>query len=457
MRVAMLLGLIAGGTVVGAAQGPSLTVVLVVMLLLGSAFFSGSETALFSLQPLDREALRESGVTSVDELLSRPRRTLASILIGNEVVNVTLSTVTAGLVVAVAPNHAWLNVVVLTPVLLLVGEILPKVTALRYNRQLASLIAPVLKGFSALVAPLRWALTGVAGAALRLTGGSTAPRAQELREEHLHELIAQGRRAGSINAMEQEMLVKVFEFGDHAVNRLMTPRPDVVSISLSLPWEDLVGEVRRHGYSRLPVYQSKPDDIIGILVVKRLLPLLIATRDQGGPPPTSRQVRKLLLPPRFVPTSKRAEDLLDEFRTDRTHMAVVVDEHGSLAGVVTLDDLLAELVGELLDETDDDEQDVVHLGQGVYTVQAAMDVEDFEERFEVSLPEGEYVTVGGFVMSQAGEVPAKGAELTWEGLRFVVSGREGHRLTELSVSRTTAEPPHPAASGSAGDAGETSP
>lgn len=436
MRLALLTGLAAGGVVVAASTMPATTLTLVVLLLCGSAFFSGSETALFSLQPLDREALREEGVTSVDALLDRPRRTLASILIGNEVVNVTLSTVTAGLVVAVLPDHAWLNVVLLTPVLLLMGEIIPKVTALRFNRRLASLVAPVLNAWSLAVGPLRWGLTAVADTALRLTGGSKAPRAQELREEQLKELVAQGRRAGTIGAMEQEMLEKVFEFGDHTVNRLMTPRPDVVSINLAMPWEELVAEVRARGFSRLPVYQGRPDDIVGILVVKRLLPLLMATRDQGSLPPTPRQIRKLLLPPRFVPTSKRADALLDDFRADRSHMAVVVDEHGIVAGVVTLDDLLAELVGELLDETDHHEPDEVRkVGEGVFCVQASMDVEDFQDRFEVELPEGEYVTVGGFIMSQAGEVPQKGSELDWNGLRFVVTGREGRRLTELAVTR----------------------
>lgn len=403
------------------------------LLLCCSAFFSGTETALFSLQPLDRTSLSGSGRARVDRLLADPRRTLASLLIGNELVNVTLSTVTAGLLLTLFPRQPWLNVVVLTPVLLVLGEVMPKVTALRLNRRWAPLAAPPLAAFSWLVTPLWIVLTAVANGFLRLTGGSVASRKAALREAQLRSLIDQGHRAGSIQSIEQEMLHKVFEFGDLTVARLMTPRPDVFSIGLTTRWDELVTAVRSSGYSRVPVFRSSHDDIIGILLVKKLLPLLRATREAGAAPPAPQQIRRLLHPVRFVPTTKRAEDMLAEFRKERLHMAIVVDEHGSVVGVVTLDDLLRELVGELLDETDQDEPDVTPVTAGTWTVRASMDVDDFGERFETELPRGEYNTVGGFVMTRLGEVPEKGTELVWNGLLFRVSGVEGHRVTELCV------------------------
>lgn len=402
------------------------------LLLLCSAFFSGSETALFSLQPLDRRALVEAGKTSPDGLLQTPRRTLATLLIGNELVNVTLSSVTAGLVLAIAPDRPWINVVVLTPVLLLLGEVTPKVVALRLNRRWATLAAPPLRVFSAIVSPVRWVLTVVADAALRLTGGSTAPKEQALREEQLRHLIDQGRASGSIAPMEQEMMLKVFDFGDLTVNRLMTPRPDIISLSLTTPWDSLLATLRSTGHSRIPIWQGRPDNIVGILVAKSLLPVL----DQvlaGSRPPGPAEIRALLLRPRFVPTSKRAEDMLREFRTERFHMAVVVNEHGSVVGIVTLDDLLAELVGELLDETDEDDPEVTAVGEDLFTVRASIDIDDFEERFETRLPEGDYTTLGGFILDQVGEVPTKGTEVTYEGLRFTVTAVDARRVLELSV------------------------
>lgn len=403
-------------------------------LLLVSGFFSGSETALFSLQPLDRKALEEADGSSsaLSRLISTPRQTLATILIGNELTNVTLSTVTASLVLLLASDRPWLNVVGLTPVILVFGEVMPKVVALRFNRRLAPIIASPLRLFSLAVAPLRFLLTRAADAALVLTGGSTAPRQAELREVQLRTLIDEGREAGNLLATEQEMLHKVFEFGDLSVHRLMTPRPDVVSIRLNAPWTEILHTLRTSGVSRVPVWLGRPDNFVGVLVVKKLLPVLSRVQ-AGGEPPSPTELRELLLPCRFVPTTKRAEDMLREFRTERFHMAVVVDEHGIIVGVVTLDDLLAELVGELLDETDAEDPEVTAVGRDLFTVRASMDVADFSERFDVSLPDGEYTTVGGFILDQLGELPAKGAEVVWGELRLIVTRIERRRLVEVCV------------------------
>lgn len=441
-----LLGVVGNSAATGEALPVFPALVASVLLLCCSALFSASETAIFSLQPTAREMLDERSRARVEAVLHDPRRTLASILIGNEVVNVTLSTVTAGLLLAVAPRHPWLNIVVVTPILLVFGEVMPKVTALRFNRVLAPRLAAIIGAFSVVVTPLRYVLGRVGDLALLVAGGSTAARRQALRDSQLLALIDQGRRAGSIQPMEQEMIHKVFEFGDLTVSRLMTPRPDVFSVSLTTPWEELVELVRASGYSRVPVWRGAQDDIIGILLVKKLLPLLQTTRQATGAPPTAQQIRRLLHPARFVPTTKRAEDMLAEFRAERAHMAIVVDEHGSVVGVVTLDDLLRELVGELLDETDIDPPEVVEGPDGTFTVRASMDVEDFSRRFEIELPEGDYSTVGGFILSSLGTLPEKGTEFCWGGMRFHVAEVEGRRAIELRVRR---EPPAeaPAAAG----------
>jgi len=405
-------------------------------LLLVSGFFSGSETALFSLQPLDRQHLDSEGNSRLARLIAQPRQTLATLLIGNELTNVTLSSVTAGLVLLLAPDSPWLNVVGLTPVILVFGEVMPKVVALRFNRRLAPLIAYPLGLFSTLVTPLRWLLTRAADFALVLTGGSTAPKQAELREVQLRTLIDEGREAGNLDATEQEMLHKVFEFGDLSVHRLMTPRPDIASVRLGTPWPDLLAELRDIQASRVPVWRDQPDNFQGVLVVKKLLPYLERVQS-GGAPPTVSELRSLLLPCRYVPTTKRAEDMLREFRTERFHMAIVVDEHGNIVGLVTLDDLLGELVGELLDEHDDADPEVTAVDHDLFTVRASMDVADFADRFGVTLPEGEFTTVGGFILAELGELPDEGAEVVWGGLRFVVSEVADRRVTELAVAPAT--------------------
>jgi CBS domain containing-hemolysin-like protein len=402
------------------------------VLLLLSGFFSGSETALFSLQPLDRKRLEEDGHEKLRSLITAPRKTLATLLIGNEFTNVTLSSVTAGLLLMLAPDSPWLNVIGLTPVIVVFGEVMPKVVALRWNRRIAPLIATPLSLFATLVAPLRWLLTQAADAALVLTGGSTAPKQAELREAQLRTLIDEGREAGNLGATEQEMLHKVFEFGDLSVHRLMTPRPDIQTVRLGTPWLDLLAQLRASQVSRIPVWQGRPDDFKGVLVVKKLLPFLLRVQNGGAPPSTS-EIRSVLLPCRYVPTTKRAEDMLREFRTERFHMSIVVDEHGNIVGLVTLDDLLSELVGELLDEHDDEDPEVTAYERDIFTVRAGMDVSDFADRFGVTLPEGEYTTVGGFILAELGDLPDEGAEVVWKGLRFVVSEVTDRRVTELAV------------------------
>jgi len=436
----MWLGLLASAHALGGA--PTVTVdpwvastpylAAATILLILSGFFSGSETALFSLQPLDRKHLESEGHTRLEQLVAQPQQTLATLLIGNEFTNVSLSSVTAGLVLMLAPDSPWLNIVGLTPVILVFGEVMPKVVALRWNRRLAPLISHPLTLFRTLVAPLRWFLTLCADGALRLTGGSTAPRQAELREAQLRTLIDEGREAGNLEASEQEMLHKVFEFGDLSVHRLMTPRPDIESVRLSTPWPEMFAQLRRLQASRVPVWHTRPDDLQGVLVVKKLLPYLQRVQD-GGPAPSLSELRSLLLPCRYVPTTKRAEDMLREFRTERFHMAIVVDEHGSIVGLVTLDDLLSELVGELLDEDDDADPEVTAVDGDIFTVRASMDVEDFADRFGVNIPEGEYTTVGGFILTELGALPDQGAEVVWEGLRFVVSEVTDRRVTELAV------------------------
>ena len=235
------------------------------------------------------------------------------------------------------------------------------------------------------------------------------------------------------------MLHKVFEFGEHTVAGLMTPSRSVFSLPLSTPWRSLLEQVRDAGFSRVPIYRNGPNDVIGVLVVKSLLPFLARHHDDPEFRLGPRQLRGLLLPPRFVPTFKKADELLDTFRTERLHMAMVVDELGRVVGVVTLDDLLAELVGELLDETDDEDPEVTAIGPDHFTVAGRMDIDDFAERMGVHLPEGPYATVGGYIRALSERAPEPGMQMDAEGLRFTITALDGDRITELRITLTPAD------------------
>lgn len=416
---------------------PALATVIFLLLLLGvSAFFSMSEAALFSLQHVDREALKEdrSLGETVRHLLASPRRVLAAILMGNELANIALSAVAAQMVVELYPQWPWLSIVVVAPCLVLFGDVVPKTLGIRFARRVARVVARPLSFWNEMVSPLRYLLTRFADFVLRIFGVQPVLEGDRLQEVQLRTLIDQGLRTGVIQPMEQEIIHRVFEFGDLPVSRVMTPRPDIYAVSVALPWPELLAGLKDARYSRVPVWHGQPENIVGVLLVKDLL------RVRGGPPPNARQLQKLLHAAMYVPPSKRAQDLLREFRQTNIHMALVVDEHGSCVGLVTLDDLLRELVGEVLDETDSEERDVTVLSPGTYLVRAAMDVDDFWTRFDRELPEGEYTTVAGFVFHLLARAPEEGDEVEWNGLHFVVSGLDGRRITEVRVTVAAEQP-----------------
>jgi CBS domain containing-hemolysin-like protein len=406
---------------------PAVTAAAVVILLMLSAFFSGSETALFSLNAVDREALRNGGkAEALERLLAHPRRVLASVLFGNELVNVSLSTLCAAMVLHVAPEKPWLNLFVATPLLLVAGEVIPKSFALRFSRRAALLVARPLTVWAFAITPLRALLTWIADHMVRAMGGGQEKN-DGLQEAELLQLIDEGRRTGSIGKMEQEMIEAVFEFSDTPVSKIATPRPDIIAVRLTIPFSQLVALLREHRLSRIPVYQGRRDNVIGILLAKDLL------RYKGARSPGPRELRALLVEPYFVPTSKPASELLRELQIARSHMALVVDEHGSIDGLVTMDDLLSELVGELLDEHDDDSEEISRILPNVWTVAGSMDCDDFTQETGIELPTGDYHTVAGFVFSEFGHLPAVGEALEREGVEFLVTELDERRITELTV------------------------
>ncbi len=408
--------------------GPSLLIVGALML--ASAFFSGSETAIFSLQAIDRERLREQGGKRVLQLLADPRRTLASILMGNELVNISLSTVCAGVVLSIWPDKAWLNLLVATPLLIFFGEVVPKTIALRNSRAFASAVARPLTLWATLVTPFRWLLQSVANLAIRVFGASDDQGPRVLEEEQVRKLIDEGHQAGTIKSVEHELIHRVFSFGDVQVSRLMTPSPDLVSFPLNLPYARLVTRLEAHPYSRVPIYEGLPDNIIGILLTKDLL----RYKTQQAPSPN--ELRRLLQQPYFVPGSKPADEMLREFQSLRMHMALVVDEHGSIDGVITLDNLLDELLGPQLDVDEDPE--ISRVSENHWSVVGGMDLDDLAQQTGIEFPDENATTVGGFLMDQLGHMPEMGEAVHYEGYRLRVLRMDGRRIVEVEIRKGVA-------------------
>jgi putative hemolysin len=404
--------------------GPGALLVLLV-LFSTSYFFSGTETAMFSLQQVDRDRIARMGRTGarLNSLLERKAALITTILMGNEFANIALATVAAALVDDLFPTMPWLSVVVLTPTLVLVSEITPKVIAFRFRSAWAALATWPLSVFGWGISPFRWGFTTIVSALARLFGVPPSSSEETWAKDELMVYVDRSAAVGELDPMERDIIEAVFELDELPVQRLMTPRPDMFTLPLDIPWDQLMQAASTCGHSRIPVW-GDDDDIVGVLIVKDLL------RYRKAPLEGPRQLRSILLPPTFVLVSKPADELLREFLEQRVHMAFVVDEYGTLVGLVTLDDLLYELIGD--DESSEDSE-IAQVRPNVITVRASIDVEDFSEETGIELPDGEHHTLGGFLWHQLGRLPRVGDDVEYDGHRFVVAEMEGRRIAEVMV------------------------
>jgi CBS domain containing-hemolysin-like protein len=417
---------VAAGALGWAPEPGPLALALLVVLFGASFFFSGTETALFSLQQVDRERLQRDGTTGrmLHSLLEHRAPLITTILMGNESANIALTAVVAALVDATLPDAPWVAVLVVTPTLVLVSEITPKVLAFRFRVAWARLATWPLATFAMLVSPVRLVFSALVSALARAAGVPKGAAEERLAEDELMVYVDRSTASGELDPVERDIIEAVFELDDMPISRLMTPRPDVFSLPLNIGWTELLEGAHAAGHSRVPVRGRSEDDIVGVLIVKDLL------RYRKAPLEGPRQLRSILMPPIFVPATMPAHIMLQEFLAQRFHMAFVVDEHGTLTGLITMDDLLSEL---LRDEEASQESEIALVRPDVLTVKATMDVEDFVEETGIPLPAGSYHTVGGFVFHELGRLPKEGDTIRHEGRRFVVEEVDGRRISEIRV------------------------
>jgi len=323
-------------------------------LILLAGFFSGSETALFSLARPKRQKLAAAGDPTsrlILRLLAKPRRLIATILVGNELVNVSASAVAARV-----GEQSWgrfgrpaaeiLTTIVLLPIILLVGEITPKSIAIKVNEVWARACARPIALFAWVATPMRWLVQGVSTFLLWFLRARPPPRDEGLKEEEFRALVDAGSQEGELEAAERQLIHNVFEFGDKTVAQVMTPAAKIFALSYDLPMARLVEEVTRQRFSRIPVYRGRKDNIVGVLLAKDLAGYA------RGLWRGARTLGDLLRPPFYVPKTTKLDRLFRQMQRRKTHLALVVDEYGRTVGLVTMEDLLEELFGEIVDEKD---------------------------------------------------------------------------------------------------------
>ncbi|MBN1828949.1 MAG: HlyC/CorC family transporter [Deltaproteobacteria bacterium] len=404
--------------------------ILIVLLVL-SGFFSGSEASLFYLTHLHIHKMKEDHAPfarSVHNLLRRPRRLLITILIGNEGVNITISVIVASIFLSALGIIGKVPAIVTTTLTLLIfGEAIPKTFAVTYPIGFASAVSIPLTGLTRLLHPVVWTIEQAANLIIRIVGGSGGSQERVMTEDEFIYLVDAGHREGALEATQRDLIHRAFELADTAVSEIMTPRVDMFTLPLSLAPENLYREVLKARCTRIPVYGADRDDIVGVLNTKDLLPHL----SRGT---TVVDLKGLLETPHFVPMEKPVDDMLRKFQSKKTQMAIVVDEYGGVAGLVTLHDILECLVGDLRDEYDTREELYRLVDESTIILSAMMPVDKFNEIIGKQLIPDTFDTVGGFVFNLFGKLPVASDCISYGGYTFTVEKTSNTRILKIRAT-----------------------
>ena len=343
--------------------------------------------------------------------------------LGEQVLAHHLDTVMASFLAVV------LALLIVTYLHVVIGELVPKGIALGHPERMALAVSTPVRGFFVLFRPLIWLLQESTALLLRALGQQPPGAEHDAHSEaELRMLLSSSAEQGEIEHEEQEMLYKVFDFADKEVADVMVPRPEVVAISIGLPAEEALKAVLESPYTRYPIYRESLDDILGVLHIRDLIEAL---HDRGI---VSVDMESLVRPAYMVPETKDLGALLTEFRRTNQHMAIVIDEYGSMEGIVTLEDLLEEIVGEIEDEFDLPDETIERIDEDTIRIDGTFPIDDFNEQFDCDLPDEDYHTVAGFVFGELGRTAEPGDEVRHDGLLFNVDSVEGQRIDRLRVT-----------------------
>ena len=399
-------------------------VVLSVLLLL-SGFFSSAETALFSISKAKAiHVAKEKGLTNalIKKMKDDPHRLLSTILIGNNLVNVGAAALATAITIdLVSSNAVGIATGVMTCLILIFGEIIPKSVATRNNLLIARLVIIPLYWLSILFTPIIVLLNFIP----KLTG--KVQRKAHVTEEELMTFVEVVEEEGGIEEEEKELIENIFEFDDTSASEIMTPRADMFVVNADEEFK--LEEIVKSGFTRFPVIEGDIDHIIGILNIKDLLMHQASGNDKID-------VRKLMRKPFFVPANKKLDNLLQEFKRRKQHMAVIVDEHGGVSGLITLEDALEEIVGEIIDETDKFEPHIVKLKNNEWRVLGKSEIDAVNEKLQIDIPDSkEYDTFSGYVLDQIGRIPKEKEDIALGNFVVTVNQMEGTRIKEYIVKK----------------------
>lgn len=409
----------------------------ILVLLVLSAFFSASEVAFFSIHRLRLRGMGEEGSPTgrlVSRMMEHPGRLLTNILVGNMIVNVLISVLLPARVERImvhalavpSPLSYVLAVALCTAVLVLFGEVSPKVFAVRVSEIYARSAAIPLSVTDWVLGPLRWSLLHFTDFIFHVTRFNDIQAAPFITDEEFKSVLSNGEAQGVIEKEEEQMIQRILEFGDALLREILVPRPDVAALDENATVGQALEFFREHEFSRMPVYRDDLDHVTGVLFAKDMLPSVV----KGD---LTRPIRELARPPRFVPETMTVRGFVKDAQRMRRHLAIVVDEYGGTEGIVTLEDALEEVVGDIHDEDKEEKPLFEELGDGVFRVDGGLPLDELSDLIGMPIEDEEHETVAGFLMEQTQKIPELGDRIEHLGALFIVEKVDGKRAAALRI------------------------
>jgi len=396
--------------------------------LLATMFFSAAEMAFIAANRLRLRHLAEEGSKTAAQYLeafSRPERILSTAMMGVTISHIVASSITTVMLLPRFGGWAWLvATAVITPIMLVFGEIIPKAVAREWATSLILKLFRPLRLASAVLMPFVFTANLIVSAVLRLFGGPRPDTRHFVSREELKALLAMEPGEADVTTQEAEMIDKIFDLGDTTVREIMVPLVEVAMLPDTATTDDAIELAQRRGFSRIPIYRQRETNIVGVVSAMDIL----ARGGEAG------RLTDLMRPPVYVPETKRIDDLLREMQRARNHMAVVVDEYGGSTGVVTLEDVLEEIVGEIHDEHDRAPASVERLPDGSYLVAARTNLQELNEALDWTLPKRDYETVAGLVLATLHRIPRRGEEFQLDGYTITVLEADERHVTAVKIT-----------------------
>jgi len=405
-------------------------IIILIILILLSAFFSSLETALFHLKPHNKIN------NSAKKLLKNPKKLLASLLTGNTIVNIGLGSLAASYTLILYNNNYFpsnfslsfalmLEVIVITIILLIFGEVLPKTYAISKSEKLANVFSGLLNLILTLIYPITFLFYQISKLVLRFLPINKEQIFDS--EEELIMLAEVGEEDGTLEQEESDMIQSVFEFKNKLVKEILTPRVDLIALDSNQSLDDAMDTIMKDKFSKIPVYKNSIDNIKGILYAKDVIPYLTGSRPEID-------LLKITRDPYFIPETKPIDDLLKEFKTKKTNIAIAVDEWGGTSGIVTLEDIVEEVMGELSDPYDREEYEIIRKKDGNIITDGSIKIYDLEENLDIEFPDSrEYDTLAGYILDVLGDIPNKGDEVSFKKFKFKVIALDSNRIDKVEI------------------------